>query len=252
MRKQPNAAASFKGRCGTAVLLLLMAGCGETSSSPYERQTSSAQTKNDSQINVAVPEEPESSTDVAPDAEGSAPSPGEDADWRYEEGTDPINDAVFRRASGAVFGNSYRFEVTIECRPPHIYSYQFRAFGEGGRPAAFKSRFQMGSAFADAGERVLVTFRPDAGQAVFGAAEPRTADQLSIGRFNIMRAEEVVSANVLTIRLPMTDADETIQIDQTNPTIESVLEACRTRARGSGNSAEQTNDTADDEPEPQR
>lgn len=166
-------------------------------------------------------------------ATGSS-QPGAGSPWTLERTSDKMTDEAIVSAVRRIETAHHLFDVTIACRNGSEITYDFTAFDTEQKPAALR---RWDRELSDPAIRFQV--RIDQQDAVEGyVANPRFTNELLIGSdASGVTASDMANAAKLVVRLLPNGGEETFEIDQTEPNLRSVMEACGIGA-GSAESAD--------------
>lgn len=184
-----------------------------------------------------APDQADGTTNTA-----NASDPSVDSDWKLADTTDPMNDVQTQVASRDIQGQRYTIQTEIKCVGFENILYEFSAFDSDDKGVEMTSppdataliMMKNGVAPLINGGSPLITsmirfaVRADDGTAQVGTVyNPRYANRLIISTRTIgMKPSDLAGALHLLIRLPTKGGEETIDIDQTDSNVASVLQAC--------------------------
>ena len=164
-------------------------------------------------------------------ATGSS-QPGAGSPWNLERTFDKMTDEAIVSAVRKFETGRHVFDVTIACRNGSEITYDFTAFDAEQKAATLR---RWDRELSDAAIRFQV--RIDRQDAVEGyVPNPRFTNELLIGaEASGVTASDMAKAAKLAIRLLPNGGEETLEIDQTDPNVRSVMEACGIGAESAEN-----------------
>jgi hypothetical protein len=157
-------------------------------------------------------------------ATGSS-QPGEGSPWTLERTSDKMTDQAIVSAVRKFETAHHLFDVAIACRNGSEITYDFTAFDTEQKAAALR---RWDPELSDVAIRFQV--RIDQQDAVEGyVANPRFTNELLIGaEASGVTVSDMAKATKLVVRLLPNGGEETLEIDQTDPNVRSVMDACGT------------------------
>jgi len=164
------------------------------------------------------------------------------SEWTLGESTDPMTDAHTAMASRDFRGDGYVIQTSIKCIELDTLIYEFNAFdgNENGvpmtsQPDALALRL-MSQNLLPVGPVIRFLARVDQESAKTGTVfNPKYSNALSIGaKTTGMNSTQMAAAQRLLVRLPLRGGDKTIEIDQSDSNVASVLQECHFRQEPPG------------------
>lgn len=169
---------------------------------------------------------------------------GASSPWTYGEESDPMTDELTVTASRQIEADGFFIETTVACQVTEgILTYSFTTFDADGFPVEFRQ--ELGGTTMNIIPYHIAHFRPDTGTAqVIKYSQPRYTNLFELPVPTIgedapayMRQDrafmayvadlaQLVSAQQLTVRLPLTQGEPVIRIDQTEEVVAGVLSQC--------------------------
>lgn len=158
--------------------------------------------------------------------------------WMLKKSVDPMTDAESLSASRDYQGQAARIRVSVKCSNHKNLYYFFSAFDpENGSPVSMSSvpnPVMAAGMFKVTGGLVLVqsiinyAVRVDGQPSQNGRAiNPKRDNQLILGGASKpLSSHELSKGAVLYVRLPIESGSEVVAVDQTDPNIAEILQAC--------------------------
>lgn len=164
-------------------------------------------------------------------ATGSSQS-GAGSPWTLERTSDKMTDEAIVSAVRKFETAHHVFDVTIACRNRSEITYDFTAFDTEQKAATLR---RWDRELSDPAIRFQV--RVDQENAREGyVANPRFTNELLIGPdASGVTSADMAKAAKLVVRLLPNGGEETLEIDQADPNLRSVMEACRIGAEPAEN-----------------
>lgn len=190
---------------------------------------------------VVASEEPSTAVNsYAPQntAAASQRETGTEGAWMLKKSVDPMSDAESLSASRDYQGQAARIRVSVKCSNHKNLYYFFSAFDpENGSPVSMSSvpnPVMAAGMFKVTGGLVLVqsiinyAVRVDGQPSQNGSAiNPKRDNQLILGGASTpLSSHELSKGAVLHVRLPIESGSEVVAVDQTDPNIAEILQAC--------------------------
>ncbi|WP_208646158.1 hypothetical protein, partial [Sphingobium indicum] len=143
--------------------------------------------------------------------------------WTLERNSDKMTDEAIVSAVRKFETRNHVFDVTIACRNGSEITYDFTAFDTEQRAATLR---RWDRELSDPAIRFQV--RVDQQEAAEGyVTNPRYTNELMIGSDTPgITSSDMAKATKLVVRLLPNGGEETLEIDQTDSNVRSVMEAC--------------------------
>lgn len=164
--------------------------------------------------------------------------------WTYESSTDPMSDAKVSRVTRSVEGTNANLDVSVSCADGGALSYSLTVSGSDSEPTELRARVvPFGTT---AGTWVDYEARADSQPAQeISFLNPEYSNQVVLGTrdtdaiydsngdltypssiLTIDPTERLARASKVTLRLPLTDADETFAWRQDDPAFRRAIMPC--------------------------
>lgn len=163
-------------------------------------------------------------------------------DWVLKEEIDPMSDARIMSASRDIQAERFLVQATVKCVNAKSLIYEFSTFDSGNSGVAMTSppdttamvMMKNGLAPLLTGGSPLITsmirfqVRADEAKARTGYIfDPKFENTIVIGPRTLgVKSVDLASAATLLVRLPTHGGSETIEVDQRDPNLASVIQAC--------------------------
>jgi hypothetical protein len=212
-------------------VIVALAVCGGLTATYLAGKSNSVAAQSDGSraVNVTssiVPDEHDSNDAVAT-------VPSADTGWSIQTTSDPMTDAAVSEATAILKGNQFDAEVKVGCSSNGRIEYAILSLDKEGNPAEMRSETRLsGSRYApeiefqmraDDNEAMsLATFNPEYNNQVKLLSNGYRVSYM--GKSIADEAENMASANQVTLRLFLLTGEETYRLDQDDAAFRAMVE----------------------------
>jgi hypothetical protein len=159
---------------------------------------------------------------------------GESSGWTARTQTDPMSDTTIASAEARLTGDRFDVEAKVMCKAGADSVYEFKVFDKQGDPAHVRSRILPRPPYSQISDFELRLDMAEAESVVSDEVRYSNVLTFSSQGAPLLRdmhlGDRVVQANTVMVKLALSQGDQIVTIDQTNPVVRSVIGPCAEHA----------------------